>query len=85
MNNDFVYITADLQNILRVDHAHEEKIINILKNNPDEKLLYYELYDSPGEAVERTKSLKQWPEGKIKFVVSLFNPEWKDYRNEIIQ
>ena len=42
------------------------------------KLVYYEIYDSPSEAIKREKQIKAGSrENKIQLVMSK-NPEWND-------
>ena len=42
------------------------------------KLIYYEEYDSPNEAILREKQLKGWRRSKKIALIESENPEWKD-------
>ncbi len=46
------------------------------------RLVYYEMFYDPGEAIAREKHIKKWNrEWKIK-IIEKHNPEWKDlYEN----
>jgi len=82
MSKEFVYITAGMDRMLRVNYAGAEKIKYLLKSTAD-KIVYYELYENTGEALERTESIRLWPYRKKEFVVDLFNPQWLDCKNDI--
>lgn len=48
------------------------------------KLVYYEIYDTPSEAIQREKQLKKWlRRWKIELIENS-NPNWKDlYDNDL--
>lgn len=54
------------------------------KYNVD-KLVYFESFDNPEEAIKREKQLKAGPRKKKIELINNLNPEWKDlYNFEII-
>ena len=76
----YVGITNDL--ITRV-YEHKNKLVEGFteKYNVD-KLVYYELFNDPINAITREKQLKGYSRKKKVELINSFNPEWKDlYEN----
>lgn len=48
------------------------------------KLVYYEFYDTMGEAILREKQLKRWSRKKKERLIDKQNQEWKDLYETII-
>lgn len=72
-------------NLIKRVYEHKNKIISgfSTKYNLD-KLVYYEIYEDPENAIKREKRLKKYRrEDKIKLVEKL-NPEWTDLYNIIL-
>ncbi len=44
------------------------------------KLIYYETYQTPWEAIEREKELKKWNRDKKEGLINSVNPDW-DFLN----
>ena len=42
------------------------------------KLVYYELFDDPANAIQREKTLKRWPREWKLSAINNFNPDWSD-------
>jgi putative endonuclease len=42
------------------------------------KLIYYEAYPDPTNAIAREKQLKRWSRAKKEALIAKRNPEWKD-------
>ena len=40
------------------------------------KLIYYEEYSSPSEAIAREKQIKRWSRKKKIDLITTFNPQW---------
>jgi len=85
----FVYILANKRNgtlytgitnsLVRRMCEHKEKIIKgfTQKYNVD-KFVYYEIYSSPGDAINREKCIKKWNrEWKLR-IIEKDNSDWKD-------
>jgi putative endonuclease len=48
-----------------------------------DKLVYYEIFDNPLEAIKREKSLKNLVRRKKDKLINNFNPSWKDLYDDI--
>jgi putative endonuclease len=72
----YVGITNDL---IRRVYEHKNKLIEGFteKYNVD-KLVYYELFNDPINAITREKQLKGYSRKKKIELINSFNPEWKD-------
>ncbi len=42
------------------------------------KLVYYEIFDDPNEAIEREKQIKNWRRSKKIALIEKHNPGWVD-------
>jgi Predicted endonuclease containing a URI domain len=76
----YVGITNDL---IRRVYEHKNKLIEgfTQKYNVD-KLVYYELFGDPTNAITREKQLKGYSRKKKVELINSFNPEWEDlYEN----
>jgi len=76
----YVGITNDL---IRRVYEYKNKLVEGFteKYNVD-KLVYYELFNDPINAITREKQLKGYSRKKKVELINSFNPEWKDlYEN----
>ena len=48
-----------------------------------DKLVYYELFDNPNNAIAREKQIKGWVRKKKIALIKSFNPDFKDLSNEL--
>jgi putative endonuclease len=48
-----------------------------------DRLVYYETYDDPREAIAREKKIKRWRREKKNELVRTLNPKWVDLRPEL--
>jgi putative endonuclease len=48
-----------------------------------DRLVYYEDYDDPREAIAREKEIKGWRRQKKNELVETVNPRWNDLRYEL--
>ena len=77
-NNEVMYvgITNDLERRL-YEHRH-----GITKGFSQKyrthKLVYYEIFDDPANAILREKQIKNWRRSKKDYLVTLKNPDRKD-------
>ncbi|MFW0837818.1 MAG: GIY-YIG nuclease family protein [Candidatus Komeilibacteria bacterium] len=46
-------------------------------------LLYYEIFESPMEAISREKQIKRWRRSKKVKLINSVNPNWHDLFNEL--
>ena len=76
--NGTIY-TGVTNNLIRRIQEHKEKIIKGFteKYNID-KLVFYEIYASPGSAIYREKCIKKWNREWKLNLIEKDNPDWKD-------
>ncbi|HEX4639631.1 MAG TPA: GIY-YIG nuclease family protein [Chthoniobacterales bacterium] len=48
-----------------------------------DRLVYYEEYDSAGDAIAREKEIKAWRREKKNALVQTLNPKWEDLRSQL--
>ena len=87
--NYFVYILASKRNgtlyigvtnnlIKRIYEHKQKQVEGFTKKYNINKLIYFEEYNSPEEAIAREKRLKKWNRSwKLKLIEGK-NPNWKD-------
>jgi len=62
---------------------HKEKVNKgFTKKYNINKLVYYETFDNPDEAITREKQLKQWNRSKKVELIKKENPEFKDLSDD---
>lgn len=83
-NHNVLYVgmTGDL--IKRV-WQHKEKVVEgfTRKYNVD-KLVYYEIHDTPTAAIEREKQLKAGPRKRKVDLINSMNSEWNDLYYDLL-
>ena len=77
-NNSALYVgmTSDLRR--RISEHKAEVHDGFTKKYHIKKLVYYEEYSSPLDAISREKQLKGWRHGKKIALVEKRNPEWRE-------
>ena len=88
MKTLFVYIVASISRTIyvgvtnnlerRIDEHKRELIKGFTKRYKITKLVYYESYDSPIDAIAREKQIKGWRRAKKAALVESTNPGWMD-------
>ena len=48
-----------------------------------DRLVYYEEYDNPSDAIAREKEIKAWRREKKNQLVETLNPNWDDLRSQL--
>jgi putative endonuclease len=48
-----------------------------------DRLVYFEEYQDPNEALAREKEIKKWRREKKNALVEAFNPKWEDLRVQL--
>ena|ERR1700730_15043949 len=48
-----------------------------------DRLVYYEEYDNPSDAIAREKEIKTWRREKKNQLVETLNPKWEDLRSQL--
>lgn len=74
-------ITGDL---IKRAYEHKQKLVEgFTKKYNINKLVYYEIFDDPENAIAREKQIKAGSRKKKIALIQNKNPEWKDLYNEI--
>ena len=82
--NTVLYIGVT-NNLARRVYEHREKIVEgFTKKYNLTKLVYYEIFDDPTNAIKREKSLKNLVRRKKTELIISQNPSWKDLYEEIL-
>lgn len=80
-----VFYIGITNNLSRRIYEHKNKLADgfSAKYNLG-KLVYFEVHESPTEAIKREKQLKNLVRRKKIELIKKFNPEWKDLYKDII-
>jgi len=92
MKSYFVYILTNKNNsvlysgitnsLMRRIWEHKSKLIDgFTKKYNVTKLVYYESFDNPSDAIKREKQIKAGSRKKKKELINKFNPGWKELYN----
>jgi putative endonuclease len=86
LGNDRPTLYVGVTNSLtRRIHEHRQGYIRgFTKKYRLKKLLYFEIFDSPAEAILREKRLKKWNRDWKLDLVKAVNPTFKDLYDEIV-
>lgn len=78
----YIGVTSDLRNRI---YEHQNKIYpNSFTARYNLTLcIYYEIFVSIEEAINREKQLKRWSRSKKESLINKFNKEWQDLGQEI--
>ncbi|MGD0793979.1 MAG: GIY-YIG nuclease family protein [Dehalococcoidales bacterium] len=77
----YIGVTSDLK---RRVFEHKNKLVKGFTAKYDiNKLVYYEVYDDPEEAILREKRLKGSSRARKNKLVESFNPQWSDLYDQI--
>lgn len=83
-NNGTLYVgvTSDL---VRRIYEHKNKLLEGFSKKYDlTNLVYYEVYESPEDAISREKKLKkEYRKNKLK-LINEFNPKWDDLSQQFL-
>ncbi|GAB4234052.1 MAG: GIY-YIG nuclease family protein [Kiloniellaceae bacterium] len=72
----YIGMTNDL---LRRVYEHRESLIDgFTKRHGVKSLVYYEIHDSPEQAIRREKALKRWNRDWKIGLIERDNPQWSD-------
>jgi putative endonuclease len=73
-----VLYTGMTNNLIRRVKEHKERMTECFtKRYSVERLVYYEVFVMPMDAIRREKQIKAGPRRKVKLIETM-NPEWKD-------
>jgi putative endonuclease len=77
--NNRVLYTGITSNLEKRIYEHKEKLIDgFTKKYNVNKLVYYEIYESPMAAIEREKQIKKGNRQRKLDLINGMNPEWND-------
>jgi putative endonuclease len=77
-NNGVLY-TGITNDLMRRVHEHKEKLVaGFTEKYNISKLVYYEIFEDPGNAVMREKQIKAGSRQKKIDLINGFNKEWLD-------
>jgi putative endonuclease len=80
-NNTVLYVGVT-NNLTRRIWEHKSKLIEgFTKKYNVDKLVYFESFDNPDDAIKREKQLKAGSRKKKFELISKLNPEWKELYN----
>jgi putative endonuclease len=84
-NNNSVLYTGVTSNLKNRVLQHQLKIYSksFSSRYNTRKLVYYECYETIGEAIKREKQIKAGPRKTKLKLISGMNPEWKDISNTL--
>lgn len=81
---DKVMYIGMTNNLMRRIYEHKHSCIDgFTKKYHVHKLVYYEVYKTPLEAIKREKQLKTWSRNKKDALVKNTNPAFRDLANEL--
>lgn len=71
-------------NLVRRVYEHKTKAVpGFTKRYNLDKLVYFEIFDSPTTAIQGEKNIKGWNRGWKTDLIEKMNPEWRDLYPEI--
>ena len=76
-------ITNSLE--VRVWQHRNRTIDGFTKKYHIDRLVYYETYDDPRDAISREKEIKGWRRSKKNGLVETINPKWTDLSSMLFQ
>jgi putative endonuclease len=82
-SNNVLY-TGMTNNLIRRVYEHKEKIIDgFTKKYNCTKLVYYEIFNDPYNAIAREKQIKAGSRKKKIDLINAMNPKWKDLYDDL--
>lgn len=80
-----VLYTGTTNDLKRRVYEHKNKIVEgFTKRYNIDKLVYYEVFEDPNNAITREKQIKGWVRKKKVDLINSFNPTWEDLYEKII-
>ncbi|HEX2538179.1 MAG TPA: GIY-YIG nuclease family protein [Pseudolabrys sp.] len=76
--------TGVTKDLLRRIYEHKNGLVaGHTKRYGIDKLVYFEIYDSIHQAIQREKNIKHWPRAWKTRLIAQSNAEWRDLYAEI--
>jgi putative endonuclease len=79
----YIGVTNDLAT--RVWQHQHSAVAGFTSRYKVDRLVYYELYERPHDAIDREKELKAWRRSKKNALVETLNPRWADLSATLFQ
>ena len=81
-----VFYIGITNNLVRRIYEHKGKFVEGFSRRYNlEKLIYYEVYNSPEDAIAREKQLKNWRRDKKLDLIIKINTEFNDLYDDIVK
>jgi len=77
-NNSVLYTGITNSLMRRIWEHKSQLIVGFTKKYNVTKLIYYESFDNPTEAIKREKQIKAGSRKKKIELINKFNPEWQE-------
>lgn len=77
----YIGVTNDLQR--RIREHKQEQIDGFTKKYHVHKMVYFEEFPNPQDAISREKQLKGWSRNKKNHLLEIRNFTWKDYAESL--
>jgi putative endonuclease len=76
-------VTNDL--IRRLSEDQQGEIGGFTKRYKVNRLVYYETFEDPNDAISREKEIKGWRRNKKNALVETLNPKWSDISSTLYE
>jgi putative endonuclease len=94
MRDYFVYILSNNTQVLYIgvtsnldarmfEHVKERQPTRFVARYNLDRLVFYEVYPTPSEAIAREKKLKGWARQRKKKLIQEMNPMWRNLLDEL--
>jgi putative endonuclease len=78
------FYTGVTNNLARRIHKHREKQAEGFTRRYDvTRLVHYEVFETPEDAIRREKRLKRWPRAWKIRTIEAANPDWRDLYEDL--
>jgi putative endonuclease len=82
--NGTLYVGVTSALVKRVWEHREEAAEGFTRKYGVHRLVYFELHDTMGDAIQREKQIKKWNRAWKISLIEKSNPEWKDLWESIL-
>ncbi|MDA8241345.1 MAG: GIY-YIG nuclease family protein [Nitrospiraceae bacterium] len=79
----YIGVTSDI--IKRIYEHKNDLVEGFTKKYCEHCLVWYEIYETPEDAIQREKQIKKWKRGWKLRLIEENNPEWKDLYNDLLE
>jgi putative endonuclease len=78
----YIGVTSDLDGRL-FEHVRDRQQTSFVARYNLDRLVFYETYPTPGEAIAREKQLKGWNRERKKKLIQEMNPMWRNLLEDL--